>query len=75
MWWVTTSLSLRALASSRYGRVCLSWLRSLRLDCLRLGVRNETPEAGYHQRPLLCLPGAAAYRDRSRVVPGVTELL
>jgi len=56
VWLVTTSSSLRARASSRYGRVVLSWLRSLRLDCLRLGVRNETPEAGYYQRPLLCLP-------------------
>jgi len=50
-------------------------LRPLRLDRLWLGVRNETPEAGYHQRPLLCFPGAAANRDRRGVVPGVTELL
>ena len=28
-----------------------------------------------NQRPLLCLAGAAAYRDRRGVVPGVTELL
>ena len=50
-------------------------LRPLRLDRLWLGVRNETPEAGYHQRPLLCFPGTAPYRDRRGVVPGVTELL
>lgn len=28
-----------------------------------------------HQRPLLCFSGTAAYRNRSGVVPGVTELL
>ena len=50
-------------------------LRSLRLDRVRLGIRNETPEAGHHQRSLLCLPGAAPHRHRRGSVPGVTELL
>ena len=53
----------------------LRWFRPLRLDRVRLGVCNEAPEAGNHQRPLLCLPGAAPYRDWGVVVPGVTELL
>ena len=50
-------------------------LRPLRFNRFRLGVRNETPQAGHHQRPLLCFPGTAPYRDRRGVVPGVTELL
>jgi hypothetical protein len=36
---------------------------------------NEASEAGHYQRPLFCLPGVAAYRNRRRAVPGVTELL
>jgi hypothetical protein len=39
------------------------------------GVRNEAPEAGHHQRSLLCLPGAASHRHRRCAVPGVIELL
>jgi len=40
-------------------------LRPLRLDRLWLGVRNETPEAGYHQRPLLLLTaiGVVLFRE------------
>ena len=53
----------------------LRWLRPLRLDRVRLGVCNEAPEAGNHQRPLLCFPGVASHRHRRCAVPGVTELL
>src|SRR5678815_938738 len=50
-------------------------LRPLRLDRVRLGVRNEASEAGHNQCTLLRLPSAAPHRHRRRAVPGVTELL
>ena len=61
------------LASAKEQSLRTGWFYvgfvTLRVDRLRLGVRNEIPKAGYHQRSLLCLPGAAAHRDRGGTLP------
>ena len=41
-------LKLASARTTAARELVLRWLRSLRLDCLRLGVRNETPEVGHH---------------------------
>jgi len=61
-------LKLASASAAPAGDFVLSWFRALRLDWIRLGVRNETSEAHYHKRPLFRLAGAAAYRDRSGVL-------
>jgi hypothetical protein len=68
-----------ALASAREQPLRTGWFylgfAPLRLDRVRLGVRNEAPEAGHYQCPLLYFPSAAPHRYRRRAVPGVTQLL
>jgi hypothetical protein len=67
VYWVTTPQTCQRARATAAGKFVLSRLRTLRLDRVRLRVRDEISEAGYHQRPLLCLPGAPSYRDRRDV--------
>ena len=64
-----------ASARERPLRTVLSWLFSVRLNGVRLGVRNESSKTGHHQRPLLCVPGATPDRRRRGAVPGIIKLL
>jgi len=49
--------------------------RNLRFDRVRVGVRNATPETGYHRRCLLRFDGATLDYGWCSFVSGIAELL